>query len=448
MSTRKKRKITTRVITDFARNADIDQSVFDAEISGFHARRTRTGIRFRLKYLSPLDGRQRVFIIGKYPDVTPDQARTIAKQLAGRISAGEDPQLEKKARIEEERKRATLTIGAYLKQVYTTHQSRKKSGQDTVRMIESHFKDWMARPMDSITESDIHSWQTRKEAEGLSYQRVKRIYDGLKAMLNHAKRRKVIKSHHLEGVQLEKPAMTEDDLIEAGTARRYLTEEEVQALFIGLDRYQEWRREQRRRSRKHGKSHLPDLDAVEFVDHVKPLVLLLFYSGFRPGDAFGLRWEHVNLTFGSITKTIEKTAHHVPEPRTFPLSGPIIKILKTWHIQLGEPATGYVFPSQRTGSRMDKNAMQKPWKRIKEFGGLPEDLNLYALRHNFASQLILAGADLLTVSKLMAHTDIETTIKNYAHLRPDLAKQYVEEFAELWATRKPQNKSSRKTGSD
>ncbi len=315
-------------------------------------------------------------------------------------------------------------------------------------MIESHFKDWMARPMDSITESDIHSWQARKEAEGLSYQRVKRIYDGLKALLNHAKRRKVIKSHHLEGVQLEKPAMTEDDLIEAGTARRYLTEEEVQALFIGLDRYQEWRREQRRRSRKHGKSHLPDLDAVEFVDHVKPLVLLLFYTGFRPGDAFGLRWEHVNLTFGSITKTIEKTAHHVPEPRTFPLSGPIIKILKTWHIQLGAPATGYVFPSQRTGGRMDKNAMQKPWKRIKEFGGLPEDLNLYTLRHNFASQLILAGADLLTVSKLMAHTDIETTIKNYAHLRPDLAKQYVEEFAELWATRKPQNKSSRKTGSD
>jgi len=52
------------------------------------------------------------------------------------------------------------------------------------------------------------------------------------------------------------------------------------------------------------------------------------------------------------------------------------------------------------------------------------------LRHNFASQLVMAGVDLLTVAKLMAHSDIQTTIQHYAHLRPDHTRNAVEAFAQ------------------
>lgn len=73
--------------------------------------------------------------------------------------------------------------------------------------------------------------------------------------------------------------------------------------------------------------------------------------------------------------------------------------------------------------------MQKPWASVRKLGGLPDDLLLYSLRHNFASQLVMAGADILTVSKLMAHSSIETTIKFYAHLAPDHKRDAVELFA-------------------
>ncbi|MDP1136801.1 tyrosine-type recombinase/integrase, partial [Klebsiella pneumoniae] len=63
--------------------------------------------------------------------------------------------------------------------------------------------------------------------------------------------------------------------------------------------------------------------------------------------------------------------------------------------------------------------------RIRALGGLPDDVDIYSLRHNFASQLIRAGTDLFTVSKLMAHSDIQTTIENYAHLAPDHAAEAV-----------------------
>ena len=67
---------------------------------------------------------------------------------------------------------------------------------------------------------------------------------------------------------------------------------------------------------------------------------------------------------------------------------------------------------------------------MRKFAELPSDLVLYTLRHNFASQLVMAGADLLAVSKLMAHSDIQTTIQHYAHLRPDHTRDIVEAFAQ------------------
>lgn len=41
----------------------------------------------------------------------------------------------------------------------------------------------------------------------------------------------------------------------------------------------------------------------------------------------------------------------------------------------------------------------------------------------------MAGTDLLTVSRLMAHSDIQTTIEHYAHLAPDHKRDAVETFA-------------------
>jgi site-specific recombinase XerD len=106
-----------------------------------------------------------------------------------------------------------------------------------------------------------------------------------------------------------------------------------------------------------------------------------------------------------------------------------VDVLKTWHQQQGEPASGLVFLSPRTGRRMSATAMQKPWAAVRKLAGLPADLLLYSLRHNFASQLVMAGTDLLTVAKLMAHSDIQTTIQHYAHLRPDHARDAVEVFS-------------------
>lgn len=50
---------------------------------------------------------------------------------------------------------------------------------------------------------------------------------------------------------------------------------------------------------------------------------------------------------------------------SFPISDKLYEVLRAWHEQAGCPTSGLVFPSQVTGKRMTKGAMQKKWKQIK-----------------------------------------------------------------------------------
>ena len=424
-----KLKLTTKALERLSKEPPAD-SVFDTELPGFHVRPSKRGLTFRLYYRTKT-GRQRILTIGRYGARTVAEARAQAKDALAVVARGGDPRAElEEAKAEEERQQQQ-TLGVYLSGPYTAFQNRKKDGAGSLRRIEKDFSDWLDKPMGSLTRADVERWQAKQETgdNPRAFGTLKRSYDALCGLLAHAAERKVIPAHPLKGVKLQRPAMTEEEMAEQASQRRYLEAEEVLALFAGLEAYQEAKREQRRNSRAHGKAYLPDLDGVAYVDHVAPWILTMYYTGFRPGDLFGLRWDHVNLDFRTVRKTIEKTAHHREEPQTFPLSTEAVDVLRAWHQQQGKPTTGLVFPSPRNGKRMSGTAMQKPWATVRKLAELPADLVLYTLRHNFASQLVMAGVDLLTVSKLMAHSDIQTTIKYYAHLRPDHSRDAVEAFA-------------------
>ncbi|SFH42576.1 site-specific integrase [Modicisalibacter xianhensis] len=427
-----KQKLTAAALKQLAIELPSGGKVWDTDLAGYHVLAGKRGLAFRLYYRTKT-GKQRVLTLGQYGILTAPQARANATEALAIVAQGGDPRaVLEEARAEAERQNQQ-TLRAYLTGPYTAFQNRRKDGKGTLTRIARDFPDWLDKPMGSLTRADVERWQAKEEAadKPRAFQTLKRSYDALQALLAHATDRNVIPTHPLKSIKLQKPALTEQELAEQGSERRYLETNEVEALFAGLEAYQDEKRQQRRNSREHGKAYLPDLEYVAYVDHVTPWILTMFYTGLRPGDLFGLRWEHVNLMFATIRKTIEKTAHKRPEPQTFPISGAAVEVLKTWHKQQGQPMTSFVFPSPRSGKRLDRTAMRKPWATVRKLAGLPEDLQLYTLRHNFASQLIMAGTDILTVSKLMAHSSIETTIKFYAHLAPDHKRDAVEAFAKL-----------------
>ncbi|NYT72786.1 site-specific integrase [Halomonas sp. QX-2] len=425
-----KMKLTGKALEQLTKEPP-SENVFDTELAGYHVRPGKRGLTFRLFYRTKT-GKQRILTIGRYGTLTATQARKNATEALATVAQGGDPRAEIEAVKAENLRQQQLTLRAYLVGPYSAYQNRRKDGAGTLRRIEKDFADWLDKPMCDITRADVERWQAEQEkaTKPRAFSTLKRSYDALRGLLAHAAEREVIPSNPLVRISLQRPALTDEEIAEQASQRRYLEPSEITALFAGLEAYQNEKRKKRTNSRAHGKAYLPNLDNVIYVDHVVPWVLTMYYTGLRPGDITGLYWVQINLKSKIIRKTIEKTAHHHPEPMNFPLSNAAASVLGTWHLQQGSPKSGLVFPNPQTGKRFDPTAMQKPWAKIRSFAELPDDLVLYTLRHNFASQLVMAGADLLTVSKLMAHSDIQTTIKYYAHLRPDHTRDIVELFAQ------------------
>ena len=92
----------------------------------------------------------------------------------------------------------------------------------------------------------------------------------------------------------------------------------------------------------------------------------------------------------------------------------------------------YVFPSQklsvdpRSGvvrrHHVHEHVLQRAVRSAAQKTGLPKRATCHTLRHSFATHLLEAGYDILTVQELLGHADVSTTMI-YAHVlnRPGLA---------------------------
>jgi|GEM_PF-517201 len=401
----------------------------DTKISGFLVQiGTRGKPTYYFRYRSLVNDTRPKLKIGTYPAISPSDARLIAADYARQLALGIDPKSDRIARLEEARRNEAAatrerelelsrSVGGYFDRHYEAHLLRNKGGKDDVQRFQRHFTGWRGKNMTELDKHLVKRWQMRLEGSGLAHVTIKRSYAVIQAMLNHAVEEEFLSANPLKGVKLKRPPATEAENHSVGE-RRALEPWEITELHKGLERYNESKREARARSlQKKSNSHRADLSNLTYVDHVVPAILCIYYGGFRPGDVLGLEWTHLDRDVTIVNKVIEKIAHHDMGRMSFPLAGQLSQVLTTWRDQQGDPRKGPVFPSPRTGKRLSKGGLRKPWTRIKSLCDLPDDMDLYTLRHNFASQLIMAGADFLSVSKLMGHSDIETTIKNYGHIR-------------------------------
>jgi len=410
------------------------------KIPGFHLIKLKQGGAWRYRYADDA-GKRKVYTVGKFPAMDPE---TAAKKVLAFIVGDRDPQAEKRERRARARTAEELAqarrFETYLEGDYKSHQDRKKTGADTLALIRFNFSEWLDRDMASLSAHDVRKWQKRREGEGRAYTTLQRAYGAVKTMLNHAAKAHsnndvpVLDENPLAKVTLDAPI--DDDrhekLAEARqSARRLLTDDEIQGLHQGLDLFAEELRRQRRNSRQHGRDYLPDLDKVEYPHWFIPFCLFALYTGMRPGDIYSLTWAEANVNFKRITKTPEKTRHHrEPAKIVMDMTDPLHDVLKRWHRQQGKPQTGLVFASPVTGKRIDKKSHLKPWKRVKELGGLPRDLAFYALRHHFISTMVSLGEPLLNVAKLVGQKSTKMIEDHYGHLMPSSATSALNRFAQ------------------
>lgn len=422
------RRITEAAIQD-ARKKGVSE-VTDTLIKGFSCMLShdQSVVSFFYRYRSKIERKRPIVKVGSWPGVSADVAREVVTDWVREIAKGREPHLERERKRQEAKERiqqeaSRITFAEFADGHFRDHLLRNKQGSEDLKRLNRDFRIWRDRPLLELKKTDLIAWQLTLERRELAHASIKRSYNVLRSMLNYAVEIEILDRNPLQGARLkrERADVNSDEVVV--DSRRVFESHEIDALFRGLQLYTEERKRQRHHSRsKAAKQHLPDLSGRVYVDHVLPFVLSIFYGGFRPGDLFSLQWGHFSEDFTHIEKVLSKTAHHGLQVQRFPLSAPLIKVIKTWWEEQGFPRKGYVFSSPKfaIGERgLSKSALRLPWRKIKRLGGLPSELDLYSLRHNFASQLVMAGVDLTTVKTLMGHTNIETTVKHYAHLRQD-----------------------------
>jgi integrase len=427
--------ITDNSADKFLKSAGDRATLWCDKISGLHLLKTKTGGSWRYRYSDPT-GKRKTATVGRYPAMKPQQAAEKARGWRNDdVDVLAEKDRAKSQAIADQHRAQHRTLKAYLDGPYTRYQDRRRAGDGTLAILRSNFEDLLERDMVSLTRADIEAWQSAKEKKGRAHATLKRAYGALRTMLRQAIVDGTLDENPLQYVSLEKPLDNERsaELREKREAtRRLLTKNELAAFHTGLDAFAEEIRQGRRNSRKHGKPHLSDLDNVAFPHWFIPFAKLSLYTGLRPGDLFSLTWNNeLNPNFGRLTKTPEKTKHHGDDKAArveMDLPPPALEVVKAWWTQNGKPESGLVFPSPVTGKRMDKNAHDKPWRRVKKVAGLPADLTLYALRHHFISSLVAAGVPLFAVAKLAGHKSVAMIENHYGHLCPDAAKDILRQY--------------------
>jgi integrase len=146
------------------------------------------------------------------------------------------------------------------------------------------------------------------------------------------------------------------------------------------------------------------------------MVTTALRAGLRRGELLALRWADVDFGNGKLLVRQSDYLGTLTTPkggrsREVPLSPTLTAALRGHRHLRGE----YVFCRQ-DGRRLTRDAIKHVVPSACRRAGLRE-LQWHALRHSFASQLVMAGVPLKVVQELLGHADIKMTMR-YAHLSP------------------------------
>ena len=104
------------------------------------------------------------------------------------------------------------------------------------------------------------------------------------------------------------------------------------------------------------------------------------------------------------------------KPSKVPLSARLLTELRQWWCR--HRTKPWLFPGMTKDSRsrpMNATSVQRTVKQIVTRAKLKKSASMHTLRHSYATHLLEAGVDVVTLQKLLGHSDLSTTAR-YLHL--------------------------------
>lgn len=155
-------------------------------------------------------------------------------------------------------------------------------------------------------------------------------------------------------------------------------------------------------------------ESTRLINACKPdfrrLVKAALFTGARYGELIRLRAGEVNTDTGIVAIHADAKSGKV---RYVPLSAEGLDFFKEQVV--GKRGDDLVFVRE-DGFRWGKSHQDRPLRAACQQAAIEPPVSFHELRHTYASLLAQAGADLLTISKLLGHADTRITSRHYAHL--------------------------------
>lgn len=199
---------------------------------------------------------------------------------------------------------------------------------------------------------------------------------------------------------------------------------------------------------KHSLEVLTKSDQKKIMNHIQDHftfrnlgVYICLSAGMRIGEICALTWEDVDTDRGviSVNRTIQriyiiedgirKTELILDTPKTknsireIPISKDLLRLLKPFK-KIVNPS---FFVLTNDARPTEPRTYRSYYKNLMHELGMPE-LKFHGLRHSFATRCIESNCDYKTVSVLLGHSNISTTLNLYVHPNMEQKKKAIEQM--------------------
>lgn len=361
---------------------------------------------YYLLYTDPKTGRKKDVKIAEGDDGIRE-ARERAKVWRGLAARGEDPVEKLKAKpLPQAPQKRNPTVreirdayAAYLLPENAAVSPPLKSGRKIVAKIDSlrHFPGFFDLHAEDLDGAVVQQYIEFAKARGNKEATVNDHIRHLSAMWSWAARTGVLD----EDARFPKIKKLQEK--DSSLKVRYLTPDERARLYAALEE----------REKSGG------------VDYLKTAVIICNYTGIRRGALLKMKWGDVTRhPNGSWTLHLDPMSAKSTRDYDLPLSGRVVAALKEWR-EWSAAKWGPVKPSDyviRAGAAgLPLTEIKKSWLNVLKRAGIV-NFRWHDLRHDYASQLVMAGASIEQVKALMTHETIQMTLR-YAHLAPSVLQE-------------------------
>lgn len=166
---------------------------------------------------------------------------------------------------------------------------------------------------------------------------------------------------------------------------------------------------------------------LSFEDPLCLGILFALFSGVRIGELCGIRWEDINFQLQTVTikRTIERIANtdkfaktktkviiNTPKTESSYRVIPLQKFLMDVLQKNQKPGNCYLLTG--TTKYTEPHQYYVRYKRFLKRNNLGE-YTFHCLRHTFATRCVEAGFDIKSLSEILGHSSVTTTMAIYIH---------------------------------